>query len=275
MDGAPNSPRSEQRVGELAVTWLGHATVLIEIDGCRLLSDPVLHRRVGALVRVAPPVAPGDFENIDAVLLSHLHADHTDVRSLRRFGSDTRVIAPTGAARWLTAHGVRNVEELALGEWAKIGEVGVWATPARHGSGRWRPSLVRACGFVMSGSQSCYFAGDTDLFGGMARLSGGIDLALLPIAGWGPTLGPGHLDPARAADATALIAPRAVVPIHWGTLALPLPVGLRPDADAPARAFAELAGRRAPGVEVRILPPGERYAVSESPNSKPTGGLQT
>ncbi len=243
----------------LAVTWLGHATALIELDGVRMLTDPVLGSRVGPLVRIASPVAPGAIEELDAVLLSHLHADHADARSLRPLGTGIRIIAPAGAGRWLASRGFHNVEELRPGECSRVGGVGVRATPARHGHGRWpHGRSVPPIGLVASGSRSCYFAGDTDLFEEMASLAGGIDLALLPIAGWGPTLGPGHLDPARAAEATAVIAPRVVVPIHWGTLALTLPARLRSGSSrAPARLFAQLARRRTPAVEVRVLAPGE------------------
>ena len=80
--------------------------------------------------------------------------------------------------------------------------------------------------------------------------------------GWGPTLGPGHLDPARAARAVALLAPRVAIPIHWGTFALPGPFGGRAVGDAPAREFAEFAARDAPDVEVRLLRPGERTTLA-------------
>ena len=88
-----------------------------------------------------------------------------------------------------------------------------------------------------------------------------LDLALLPIWGWGPALGPGHLNPERAAQATALIGPRVAIPIHWGTLALPLKLGRAADPQRPAREFAAFAAREAPGVEVRVLAPGEHTTV--------------
>jgi L-ascorbate metabolism protein UlaG (beta-lactamase superfamily) len=100
-----------------------------------------------------------------------------------------------------------------------------------------------------------YFAGDTDLFDGMAELRGKVDVALLPVWGWGPSVGEGHLDPERAAAAVAMIEPRIAIPIHWGTFALPWARG--GDRDRPAREFAELAAELAPGVEVPLLQPGE------------------
>lgn len=241
------------------VTWLGHATALIELDGVRLLTDPVLGPRVGPLVRIARPAGPATVGRVDAVLLSHLHADHADVASLRRMPRDAPLVAPRGAGAWLERMASRQVFELAAGEAIAVGPVRVVATPARH-DGR-RPPLgpsAEPLGYVITGSRSAYFAGDTDLFDAMAQLNGVIDVALLPIWGWGPKLGPGHLDPERAARAAALIAPGVAIPIHWGTFALGRPARRPADPSWPARRFEELARRYAPGVDVRVLEPGER-----------------
>lgn len=246
--------------GRAALTWLGHATVLIELDGQRLLTDPVLRPRLGPLVRVGAPAPGHGSEAIDTVLLSHLHSDHADIPSLRQLRG-ARILAPAGSGRWLTGRGLGHVEELRAGEWIRAGELAVCAVPARHGRGRWSGrGGAEPLGFLLAGSASCYFAGDTDIFAGMARLNGAIDVALLPVAGWGPTLGPGHLDPARAAQAAAMIAPRVAVPIHWGTLALPAR-RLAPRPAEPERLFAELVAARAPAVEVRVPKVGERIEI--------------
>jgi len=105
-----------------------------------------------------------------------------------------------------------------------------------------------------------YFAGDTDLFPEMADLSGHLDVALLPVAGWGPRVGPGHLDPRRAAQAAAVLRPRMAIPVHWGTFAS---LGARPDdPGAPAREFADRTAELAPAVEVKVLAPGAGVEVS-------------
>jgi L-ascorbate metabolism protein UlaG (beta-lactamase superfamily) len=243
-----------------SITWVGHATALLEIDGTRVLTDPVLRGWVGPLERIASAPGLDASRDIDAVLISHLHADHADIPSLRRIGRSTPVLAPRGAGEWLSRRGLVDVQELRPGDAGHVGPLRVTATEAVH-DGRRRPfgPTAEAVGFVVSGSRSSvYFAGDTDLFEGMAQLSGTIDLALLPVWGWGRTLGPGHLDPGRAATALELIKPAVAVPIHWGTFALPGPLSGRDDGERPARHFARLAGLQAPGVEVRVLTPGER-----------------
>jgi L-ascorbate metabolism protein UlaG (beta-lactamase superfamily) len=198
------------------VTWLGHATVLVELGGVRLLTDPVLRSRVAHLRRHGPAPAPP--RRIDAVLVSHLHYDHLDLPSLRMVEPRPRVVCPVGASDFLARAGFREADELAPGESAEVGEVRVEATPADHDGTR-RPGgpVANPIGFRLRGEHSVYFAGDTDLFDGMEDL-GPVDVALLPVAGWSPKLGPGHMDAERAARAAALLRPRVAVPIHWGTL---------------------------------------------------------
>jgi L-ascorbate metabolism protein UlaG (beta-lactamase superfamily) len=243
--------------------------VLIELDGVRVLTDPVLHSRIGPLRRIASPVAAELFSGCDAVLLSHLHADHAHLRSLRALGTEQRIVAPRGTGAWLRRRGFNDVTELRPGEEATVGPLRVAATPAMHDDRRWpvrgpgawaSGASAPPVGFVVRGSQSCYFAGDTDLFDEMSLLAGSIDLALLPVWGWGPALGPGHLDPARAAKAAAMIAPGTAIPIHWGTFVLGR-ARRGSDAARPAREFVAHARREAPDVEVRVLEPGERVSL--------------
>jgi len=230
------------------ITWIGHSTVLIELDGVRLLTDPLLRSHVLHLRRVTPRAAPP--EEVDAILVSHAHYDHLDVKSLTQIGTD-RVFVPAGTAKrvrgWLD-----DVVELGVGDEVHIGPVTVTATPAEHGPGR-------VLGYLITGSVRIYFAGDTDIFDGMRELAAGLDVALLPIAGWGPRLPPGHLDPLRAAQALALLHPRVAIPIHWGTYTR---IGLSRDEAAPARLFEELAATHAPDVDVHVLPVGGTLDVA-------------
>jgi L-ascorbate metabolism protein UlaG (beta-lactamase superfamily) len=246
------------------ITWLGHATVLLELDGVRLITDPLLRGRVAHLRRVAPVAT--DVGRLDAVLVSHLHYDHLDRPSLRRLGRSVRVVVPAGAGRLVGRWGFPDVVELAAGDELSVGAVTVRATHAEHDDRRGPfGTHAPAVGYVVTGSHSVYFAGDTDLFDGMASLAPELGVALLPVAGWGPRIPAGHLDPRKAAEALVRLQPRVAVPIHWGTYRR---IGLRGDAAAlrePAEKFARLAGELAPDVDVRIVPVGETLALSRTP----------
>jgi L-ascorbate metabolism protein UlaG (beta-lactamase superfamily) len=245
------------------IVFLGHATVLIELEGVRLLFDPLLRNRVLHLRRQVPPVDESVFAGPDAVLISHLHHDHLDLGSLRRLGRDTRLIVPRGAGVWLASKGFANVSEVDVGEVIKVAELEVTAVVAYHNGARLGGGpQVRALGYLVAGTHVVYFAGDTEVFTGMGSFSPTLDVALLPVAGWGPKLGPGHMDPLQAAHAVELLQPRLAIPIHWGTL---LPIGFARNYRArlgdPPRLFAEHVARMAPSVEVRTLMSGESTAV--------------
>lgn len=247
------------------VTYVGHATVLIEMDGVRLLTDPVLRGRIGPLRRHGETPDPGLAEHVDGVLISHLHHDHVDVPSLRRLSRAVPVLASPGAGDFLARLGFSDVRELAPGDAADVGGVRVTATEANHPpSGRRFERASRPIGFEVDGERRIYFAGDTDLFDGMEAIGGGsLDLALLPIWGWGTNIGAGHLDPERAARAAALLSPRTVVPIHWGTL---YPLGLarlRPGPlHSPPRELAAWMRELAPQSELRVLAPSEATSLA-------------
>jgi L-ascorbate metabolism protein UlaG (beta-lactamase superfamily) len=239
------------------LTYIGHATVLIDLDGVRVITDPVLRPRVLHLRRVAP--VPADaLRGLDAVLLSHAHWDHLDLPSLERLGKDLPIVCPKGVSGLLRRKRFAHVTPLDVGEDVHIGGLTVRGVHAEHDGGRGPLGAAGELGFVVSGSRTVYFAGDTDLFEGLSEL-GRIDLALVPVAGWGSKVGPGHLDPERAAEAVRLLQPRVAVPIHWGTLA---PIGRVPDAEPPHE-FARLVEKVAPDVEVRILQPGTAISISQ------------
>lgn len=236
-----------------SVRWLGHATALLDLGGVRLLTDPLLRGRLAHITRRVPEIAPRSLGRIDAILISHVHLDHLDRPTLRALGGETPIIAPRGSASLL--RGLGPVTELAAGERTTVGGVSVRATPAVHGAMR-GGRRIPALGYVVD--EDVYFAGDTDLFDAMAELAP-LALALLPVWGYGPTLGPGHLDPERAAAACALLRPAVAVPIHWGTY-FPLPLGLRAGGHRllhePPWTFAARAAGVAPDTRVVVLEPG-------------------
>lgn len=164
---------------------------------------------------------------------------------------------PQGAGRALGRRGFRRVEEVRPGMSLEVGPLRVTATEAAHRG--FRPPFggtAQSLGYIIEGRQRLYFAGDTDLFSGMATF-GRLDVALLPVWGWGPTLGAGHMDPERAALAASLLQPRLCLPIHWGTF---YPMGMRGVRrhllTDPPHAFARHAATIAPEVAVRVLPVG-------------------
>jgi len=250
-------------MNEPRVTYIGHATVLIELDGVRLLTDPLLSRYIGPLRRRFPLIDT-NIENIDAVLISHLHGDHLHLPSLKQVGRDARIIVPKGAANYLKLRRFNAVEELEEGQSTEVGPIRIEATRADHG-GRHMPWVPRVepLGYLIDGSQEFYFAGDTDLFPEMADIGQELELAFLPVWGWGPNLGAGHLDPFRAAQALKHLRPQTAIPIHWGTYTLMGLDLLRPKfLTQPPLDFAAHAAQLSPEVSVHVLEPGETLTMS-------------
>ena len=210
---APCRTRASARL-----TWIGHATVLLELGGMRLLTDPVLRGRLSYLERQVPGVDAAGYDGIDAALVSHLHFDHLDLPSLELLGRGAPLIVPRGGGSLLRRRGFRRVTEVEAGEEVRVGPLTVGAVHAEHPGARspleslfGTPFGARtpALGYVVAGGLRVYFAGDTGPFDGMAAIgSPRLDVALLPVGGWGPFAPlwerlpvpvPGHLDPRRAA----------------------------------------------------------------------------
>ena len=147
------------------------------------------------------------------------------------------------------------------GDRLEINGVGVLTTRAIHLGLRAPLGPWGGCvGFVIESTDRVYFAGDTQAFSAM-RVLGPIDVALMPIAGWGPVLGPGHMGPAAAVEALRLIRPRVAIPIHWGSL---VPFGLHHRTwsylTQPPLEFIKSMRRELPDIRVQLLQPGESFA---------------
>jgi L-ascorbate metabolism protein UlaG (beta-lactamase superfamily) len=237
--------------------FIGHATVLLDFGGVRVLTDPFLRDRLGPLERHGPMPDVEALGDIDVVVVSHGHPDHFDRVSLAALPGRPVMVVPRGlggAAR-RTANG--DVVEMSAGERLDIDRLTIRAIRARH----WiSPGAPRAepLGYLLESGARIYFAGDTGRFPAMRDLAGSVDVALLPVWTWGPHRGPGHLGPRSAAEVLAEIKPAVAVPIHWGTL---YPRRLhhvwRRPLSEPGDRFAHHAAAIAPGVDVRVLRPGE------------------
>lgn len=253
--------------------FLGHSTVRVELAGRVVLTDPVLTGWVGGLRRVAAPLEPLAWQDADLVLISHLHGDHLHLPSLRLLGKHTRILVPKGSGDWLARRGFDNVGELDVGQRRAEGGMTVTGLYAEHSGHRWGPRLRHgpqspALGHLLEAEgHRIYVAGDTALYPGMSRLAP-VDVAVLPVWGWGPNIGPGHLDPPGAAHAAGLVRARYAVPVHWGTLAVP---GLARTARMrrllvePPRRFAEAADAADTGARVLLTRPGAEVITGETP----------
>ncbi len=250
----------------MKVTWLGHSTVVLDLDGARVLTDPLLRPHAGPLRRLTPRPSASAWQHADAVLLSHLHHDHAQLASLRLL-REVPILSDPANVAWLHRRRLDSARPLGDG-WTRVSPVvEVRQVPAVHDD---RPMPHRpnaANGHLVRGpSGTAYVAGDTELYDDMASLADlaerPIDVALVPVWGWGPRLSAGHLGPETAARAVALTGARYAVPVHWGTLHPPLFLRFgREWFDRPGERFARAVRHEAPGATPVVLEPGGAWSL--------------
>ena len=226
----------------MTATWIGHTSVLLQIGGLNILTDPIWSERASPFSfagprRFSPPGFSFDsLPVIDAITISHDHYDHLDERTVRRLVSRFPAAAwraPLGVGEFLRSFGAGDVEEMTWHQTAKLGEISLTCVPAQHFSGRspFKRDRTLWCGWVLSSeNHSVYFAGDTALnpsFAEIGRQHGPFDLALMPIGAYDPRwfMRAVHMDPEECVKAAAMLAPeKADLPLvlatHWGTFKL-------------------------------------------------------
>jgi L-ascorbate metabolism protein UlaG (beta-lactamase superfamily) len=271
--------------------WLGHATTVLDLDGVRIMTDPLLGRHAGLLRRRGVAPQDRDWQDPDAVLLSHLHHDHAELSSLRRLGSAPVITAPANAA-WLRRRGIESAVGLHENVWFTVGsgtgpglsassrrvwgsgpdrdvkEVMVRLTPALHGE-RPMPHRPNAANghLICTPSVTIWIAGDTAPYPamiGLPELAGApLDVVVVPVGGWGPRLSGGHMDPVQAAEVCHLVGARVAIPVHWGTLHAPASRRLPPGwMDRAGPAFAAAVAHHAPGCRAVVLETGAQVDLT-------------
>jgi len=220
----------------LRMTWLGHSTVLIEIDGHRILTDPVWSDRAsfvqfaGPKRFYAPPLALSDLPPLDVVLLSHDHYDHLDRAAIQRLAvspatEHAQWTCSLGVGRYLESWGITRARltELNWGETASVtGDLHITATPARHFSGRglWSRNETLWSSFVIRGGRhNIFFGADSGPFPGFAAIGdayGPFDLTMLEIGAYNADWPEIHMAPHHAAEAHLSLRGKLLLPIHWG-----------------------------------------------------------
>jgi len=219
----------------LRVTWLGHSAVLLELEGVRILTDPMWSDRAGPYSFVGPTrwypplIALDRLPHVDAVVISHDHYDHLDMKTILQMNDwPTRFVVPLGVGAHLEYWGIapEKIVELDWWENTRIGAATITAAPARHASGRtlWdRDAKLWAGWSFASDRHRVFFSGDTGPFPGMREIGerlGPFDVAMIEVGQYGRSWPDWHIGPERAVEAVGMLRGQTMLPIHWGLLTL-------------------------------------------------------
>lgn len=264
-----------QPASGLRVTWFGHSTLLVEVDGVRTLVDPVWSERASPFrwagpKRFYPPPAPlEDLPPLDAVVISHDHYDHLDRDTVKALAARTPIwLTPLGVGAHLEAWGVRPERIVELDWWQShpVGDVTLTATPSRHFSGRsitfGDQNATLWAGWAWSGpAHRVFYSGDTALhddFGAIGERLGPFDLTLMEAGAYDQLWCDVHLGPEQAALAHRLVRGGVMMPVHWGLFDLALHGWTEP-------AERIVAAARRVGVELALVRPGASYDIADPP----------
>ncbi len=259
----------------LRVTWMAHAGALVEIDGHRVLTDPVWSERVspssilGPRRFFTPPIALADLPQLDAVLISHDHYDHLDMETVRALGERGALfLVPLGVGAHLEKWGIapERIHELDWEERTSIGDLTIVATPARHFSGRGvrDRDATLWCSWVVAGPRHrVFYSGDSGYFAGFREIGaahGPFDATLMSLASYGPTWPQIHMNPEELVQAHADLSGGLLLPVHWATFNLAFHAW-----NEPALRASRAAKER--GVRIAFPRPGEMVEPAAPPPS--------
>ncbi len=259
----------------LRITWLGHSTSLVEIDGARVLLDPVWSERAAPMTWAGPkrfhepPLPLDELPELDAVLISHDHYDHLDHRTIQALADQVpRFLVPLGVGAHLVYWGIEEEKIIELDWWddVAIGPLTLTATPARHFSGR---SLVMAdmnrtlwAGWAIRGPEHrVYYSGDTALFPGLTEIGerlGPFDAALIETGAYNALWADVHIGPEQAVVACQMVQGAVLFPVHWGTFDLAIHSWIEPIERT-------LAAAARAGVTVAVPRPGQQILPAATP----------